>query len=99
MAGHLGMSVRELLATHSSLELREWMAYEVKAGPLSPRWRDDMLAEIHFLLQWNTHLLGAKTPTKDKKNPAPPPEFPYRPWAPSPMDDEEAEEDDGFEKE
>ena len=92
------MSVQELLATHSSKQLREWMAYEVKAGPLSPRWRDDILAEIHYLLQWNTHLLGAKVPTKDKKNPAPPPKFPARPWAPDPFEGEEPDELDELEQ-
>lgn len=78
----MGVTVPELLATHSAYELREWMAYERKAGPLSNRWRDDMLAEVHYLIQWNVHLLGAQIPTKDKKNPAPPPSFPHRPWAP-----------------
>lgn len=76
------MSVNELLATHSSKQLQEWMAYEMKAGPLDNRWRDDILAEIHYLIQWNTHLVGAKIPTKDKKNPTPVPSFPWRPWAP-----------------
>ena len=54
-----------------------------------------MLAEIHFLMQWNTHLIGAKTPTKDNKNPAPPPKFPWRPWAP---EDEMPEIEGEFEK-
>ena len=88
MAAHLGMTVDEVLAKHTSLQLREWMAYEVKAGPLGQRWDRDMIAELHYLMQWNLHLLGAKTPTKDNKNPAPEPHFPDRPWAPNPHEDE-----------
>lgn len=99
MAGHLGMTVPELLASHTSRQLREWMAYEIKAGPLGSRWDRDLMAELHFLVQWNLHLLGAKTPTKNKKNPAPEPRFPDRPWAPNPQDEEEADELDEIERE
>lgn len=45
LAGHLGMTVRELLARTGSRELTEWMAYERITGPLDGR-RGDIQAAL-----------------------------------------------------
>lgn len=69
----MGCSVKELLATHTSLELRQWMAYEAKSGPLSPQWDRRIMADVHYLLQWNNYLLGAQLTPEGKKNKVPEP--------------------------
>lgn len=92
------MSKKELLATHTSLELREWMAYEMHAGPLNSRWRDDIHANSNFLLQCIAFLIGAQLAggSKDKKNKVPEPQYPTRPWAlDEPEDGEEGENSEG----
>ncbi|MER5252899.1 hypothetical protein [Streptomyces sp. NPDC002855] len=83
----------QLLAQLSSYELREWMAYEAKNGPLDNRWRDRMMAEMHYFSQWNNFLVGAQCSTKDKKNPVPEPQFAKRPWV-SEESEAEPETDD-----
>lgn len=90
----MGVPVRQLLAENSSYELREWMAYERHAGPLDNKWRDNMLAELHYLTQWSNFLLGAQCTGKDKKNPVPEPKIPYRPWVPEEDTDEDEESED-----
>lgn len=45
LAGHLGMTVAELLARISSREISEWLAYERIAGPIGPA-RADIQAAI-----------------------------------------------------
>jgi hypothetical protein len=65
-----------LLATHTALELREWMAYEAKSGPLGQQWDRRMTADLHYLMQWNNYLLGAQLTPEGKKNKVPEPAFP-----------------------
>lgn len=72
----MGCSVKELLATHTSLELREWMAYELKAGPIGQQWDRRMVADLQYLMQWNNFLLGAWLTPEGKKNKVPEPTYP-----------------------
>lgn len=67
------MPVKELLATHTSRELREYMAYEIHAGPLGDTFTRDRVQEMHYLLQWNNYLLGAWVTKEGEKNPVPEP--------------------------
>lgn len=46
LAGHLHMTVEELLARTSSRELTEWAVYEEEVGPLDAGYRADVLAGI-----------------------------------------------------
>lgn len=52
-------------------QLSEWMAFEKFDGPISNKWRDEMAAQLHELIQLNNILTGAAlTSKKRKKNPA-----------------------------
>lgn len=73
------MPVREVLATHSSWELSEWMAYEKAYGPIDDDWRDNTLGEVHELLQGLVHLTAA-TNSKDGKSPETVPKRHVRPY-------------------
>ena len=84
----LKIPVKELLATHTSLELREYMAYEQHAGPLGDGYTRDLVQDMHYLAQWNNYLLGAWVTKEGEKNPVPEPIL--RRW----QDDEEDEEDE-----
>lgn len=67
------MSVRELLATHTSYELSEWEAFEEVYG-FGDHKLYDVLAAIHEQVQLTNHLLGAAHFTKeDEENPIPAP--------------------------
>lgn len=46
------------------------MAYEMATGPLDGTWRDEILAQIHELIQKNNLLTGASLAGKGRKNPA-----------------------------
>lgn len=70
------MSVRELLATHTSQELAEWRAFEAVYG-FGDEHLHEVLAGIHEQLQLTNHLLGAAhfTPENEpEENPVPAPE-------------------------
>ena len=54
------MPVREVLATHTSLELAEWNAYERAYGPIDDDWRDENSAQIHELLQSLLYAFGGE---------------------------------------
>lgn len=67
------MSVRQLLASHTSYELAEWEAYD-----RTYRFGEDrlfeVLADIHEQLQLTNHMLGAAHFTEeDGENPVPEP--------------------------
>lgn len=53
------MSVRELLATHTSRELAEWQAFELMHG-FEDVWTAEALADIQQQLQAITYLTGAQ---------------------------------------
>lgn len=83
-----------LLSRISSYELSEWMAYEKAAGPLGRQYSDDMLANIHEILQSLLRLTGAQW---GDDNPVPPPLRLKRPleiFLPDDEDDEEDEDED-----
>lgn len=86
------MPVKELLATHSSLELRKYMAYERHAGPIGDGWQRDRLDQIHYLLQWNNYLLGAWVTQKGEENPVPQPVWVG--WKEQPEEDEDESEEE-----
>lgn len=70
------MSVRELLATHTSVELSEWQAFERVYG-FGDEHVHDVLADIHEQLQLTNHLIGGAhfTPEGEpEENPIPEPE-------------------------
>lgn len=84
------MSVRELLATHSSVELTEWQAFDRVHGFGDARL-EAVLADIHEQLQLTNHLLGAAHFTPDdepEENPIPPPER-YRRGGEPPKEEED----------
>lgn len=83
--------MKELLATHTSRELREYMAYEQHAGPLGDGWTRDRVQEMHYLLQWNNYLLGAWVTKEGEKNPVPEPV--HVQWQTEDEEDDEAEEE------
>lgn len=66
------MSVRELLATHTSRELTEWQAYASVYGLEDP-WVTEALGDIHEQLQYIAHLVGGQYADDDHENPAPSP--------------------------
>lgn len=69
------MSVRELLATHTSRELSEWQAFDSVYG-FGDEHVHDALADIHEQLQFLNHLMGAAhfTPENSPEdNPVPSP--------------------------
>ena len=82
--------MKELLATHTSLEIREYMAYEQFAGPIGPEYQRDMVQELHYLAQWNNYLLGAWVTKEGEKNPVPEPIS--RDWREEEDEDEDEEE-------
>jgi hypothetical protein len=45
------LTVRELLATHTSAELTELRAYERKNGPIGAQYMEEALAAIHEQIQ------------------------------------------------
>ena len=90
MALALKMPVKELLSTHSSRELREYMAYEMHAGPIGDSFTRERVAEMHYLLQWNNYLLGAWVTKEGEKNPVPEPEMVS--WKDDEPEDDEEEE-------
>lgn len=70
------MSVRELLATHTSVELAEWQAFDRVYG-FGDEHLHNVLADIHEQVQLTNHLLGAAhfTPEDEPdENPVPSPE-------------------------
>lgn len=69
-----------LLATHSSHELSEWMAFEQVYGPIGMKWDREVQAQLHELAQFQNYLLGAQLSDEKTPNPAPKPEPLYRPW-------------------
>lgn len=69
LAGHLGCTVRELLARIDSRELTEWMAYERLAGPLGGR-RIDHAAALVTAAVVNTNR--AKGPARQPADFLPP---------------------------
>lgn len=75
------MSVRELLATHTSRDLAEWRAFEFMNG-FEDTWTQEVLSDIHEAIQWVAHLMGAIHMTEDgdpDTNPIPPPKrYPRR---------------------
>lgn len=67
------MTVPQLLATHTSQELAEWLAYDRVYG-VGDRWMVDTLANIHEVIQFTNHLIGAAFLTEeDEENPIPAP--------------------------
>lgn len=64
LAGHLGMTVRELLARTSSRELTEWQVYEKVTGPLGLA-RADLHAAIIASTVANAHAGKAVTKVQD----------------------------------
>lgn len=69
-----------LLATHSSYELTEWMAFEQVNGPIGAKWDREVLAQLHELTQFGNHLLGAQMSDNKHPNQVPKPETIPRPW-------------------
>lgn len=58
------------------------MAYERVAGPVGDVWRNEMLAQMHELMQTANYLLGAQCSDEKNPNPVPQPKPLPRPWAP-----------------
>ena len=70
------MSPREVLEKHTSRELEEWMAYERVVGPVDSSWDQEVLAQIHELIQFQLDVtLRANGVKKGWKV-----EPPRRPW-------------------
>lgn len=83
------MSVKELLATHTSYELSEWWAHASVNGLVDPELFE-LLAGMHEQIQLTNHLLGGAHFTEEgEENPIP---APMR--VPRPGDKPEPEEDD-----
>lgn len=90
-----------LLATHSSHELSEWMAFERVNGPIGVKWDREVAAQKHEMMQFANHLLGAQLSDDKHPNQVPKAQAVPRPWDPDPemaqgdswatFDDEEAE--------
>ncbi|MBO2530966.1 MAG: hypothetical protein CW348_14160 [Thermobifida sp.] len=66
LAGHLGMTVAELLARISSRELTEWAVYERRAGPLGGR-RGDIQAAIVAADVYNVNRKKGAKPVDPEK--------------------------------
>jgi hypothetical protein len=71
------MTVAEMLSRISARELSMWMAYEQAFGPLDNRYRDDVAAATHEMLQTLRHFMGEIW--VDGNNPAPEPKQLARP--------------------
>jgi hypothetical protein len=84
------MSVRELLASHTSHELAEWEAFDRVYG-FGDEKLYDVLCAIHEQVQLTNHLLGAAHFTdEDTENPIPAPtRLPRGGERPPDEDDEE----------
>jgi len=68
------MSVRELLATHTSRELSEWVAYDNVYG-FGDHKLYDVLAGIHEQIQVLNYMFGqANFANEEHENPIPKPE-------------------------
>ncbi|GGR52076.1 hypothetical protein [Streptomyces roseolus] len=89
-------------------EYKEWEAYERAAGPLDQAFEQEMLCEIHELIQLNNILTGAAITKKGKKNPAGKfrkvlrPDELYAPpegWDDDEEDDEDEYDEKGLQKE
>ena len=89
MAFALKVPVKELLATHTSLELREYMAYEEFSGPLGDVWTREQVTELNYLMQWNNYLLGCWVTKEGEKNPVPEPH--YHTWRTDEDEDNDCE--------
>lgn len=72
------MPVREVLATHTALELGEWNAYERAFGPIDGDWRDENAAQINELLQAILHIT-VQANSKDGTSPQTTPKHKARP--------------------
>lgn len=59
------MSVAELLRTHSSAELTEWMAYESVTGPIGPERFDVLNAILAATVANTARAKGRKAEPKD----------------------------------
>ncbi|MFJ9558047.1 hypothetical protein ACIRPH_29940 [Nocardiopsis sp. NPDC101807] len=66
MAGHLNMTVAELLARISSRELTEWAVYERRAGPLGAR-RGDIQSAIVAAAVYNVNRRKGAKPIDPEK--------------------------------
>lgn len=64
-----------MIASMSSRELAEWIAYERATGPLGPQWRDEAAAALHEQLQ----VLCAISAEDYDRNPYPRPHETYIP--------------------
>jgi hypothetical protein len=60
----------KVMACLSARQFSEWMAYEKAFGPIDRNYDQEMLAQLHELLQVNNQLTGAAITKKGKKNPA-----------------------------
>jgi hypothetical protein len=69
-----------LLATHSSRELSEWIAFEQVYGPIGMKWDREVAAQMHELTQATNHLLGGLMADEKHPNQVPQPESLPRPW-------------------
>lgn len=67
-----------MLRTLSGRELTQWQVYERRTGPLDSSWRDEQLAALGEMIQYNTYITGAVG--QGKKNPAPKPKPVTRAW-------------------
>jgi hypothetical protein len=70
-----------MLDEMSSREYTEWLAFERMNGPIGDTWRDEVLAGIHELIQYQNHMFGQAnfTDKKHPRNPVPKPERYVRP--------------------
>lgn len=67
------MSVREFLATHTSADLTELRAYEMKNGPIGQDYERETLAAIHEQLQRiNQTLISVNVKDEDDVPPITP---------------------------
>jgi hypothetical protein len=83
------MSVKDLLASHTSYELTEWEAYERVYGFTDPKLYD-LLAAIHEEVQLTNHLLGGAHFTEEGgENPVPAPTRLPRPGERLPVEEDE----------
>jgi hypothetical protein len=53
------MTVREFLESHTSRDLAELRAYELRYGPIGPQYQLEVLASIHEQLQKLTSTVWA----------------------------------------
>lgn len=93
------MTVRQVLATHTSSELTAWMGYEMHNGPLDDTWLAEAVANLHEQFQRLNRLTGAAhfTNRTHTRNPVPKEKRYPRPWEliAYEEDDPEGDEPDG----